>query len=219
MNMKEAMKQRHMVRKYTDQKLSKEDIQKINNRLEEINQKHNLSMKLMVNNSEGVNAIFKLILARGVQNYIILAGDNKDSLGEDLGYFGADIMLYAQTLGLNTWWVGGTYNRSVAQFVNNKKVIGIIAIGYGQTQGVQHKLRSPNDVSLYDGEMPQWFVDGVEAALLAPTALNKQDFMVTGHNNKVKIECSKSIFAEANLGLVKYHFELGAGKNNFMWKE
>ena len=164
MNMKEAMKQRHMVRKYTDQKLSKEDIQKINNRLEEINKKHNLSMKLMVNNSKGVNAIFKLILARGVQNYIILAGDNKDSLGEDLGYFGADIMLYAQTLGLNTWWVGGTYNRSVAQFVNNKKVIGIIAIGYGQTQGIQHKLKTPNDVSSYDGEMQQWFVDGVEEA-------------------------------------------------------
>lgn len=207
-----------MVRKYTDKPLSDEIIAKINERIELNNKTYNLNMKLMINNSKGVSSIMKLIMARGVNNFIILAGDVSGNLDERLGYSGADIMLYAQTLGLNTWWVGGTFNRSVSRYVDNKKVTGIIAIGYGQTQGVPHKSKNVEDVSKYEGTIiPPWFISGVDGALLAPTALNKQDFMLIGNGNRVKIECSNGIFTGSNVGLIKYHFELGAGKGNFEW--
>lgn len=218
MDFKEAMQKRHMVRKYTDKPLSDEIIAKINERIELNNKTYNLNMKLMINNSKGVSSIMKLIMARGVNNFIILAGDVSGNLDERLGYSGADIMLYAQTLGLNTWWVGGTFNRSVRRYVDNKKVTGIIAIGYGQTQGVPHKSKNVENVSKYEGTIiPPWFISGVEGALLAPTALNKQDFMLIGNGNRVKIECSNGIFTGSNVGLIKYHFELGAGKGNFEW--
>ena len=197
MDFKEAMQKRHMVRKYTDKPLSDEIIAKINERIELNNKTYNLNMKLMINNSKGVSSI----------------------IDERLGYSGADIMLYAQTLGLNTWWVGGTFNRSVSSYVDNKKVTGIIAIGYGQTQGVPHKSKNVEDVSKYEGTIiPSWFISGVDGALLAPTALNKQDFMLIGNGNRVKIECSNGIFTGSNVGLIKYHFELGAGKGNFEWE-
>lgn len=219
MDFKEAMQKRHMVRKYTDKPLSDEIIAKINERIELNNKTYNLNMKLMINNSKGVSSIMKLIMAKGVNNFIILAGDVSGNLDERLGYSGADIMLYAQTLGLNTWWVGGTFNRSVRRYVDNKKVTGIIAIGYGQTQGVPHKSKNVEDVSKYEGTIiPPWFISGVEGALLAPTALNKQDFMLIGNGNRVKIECSNGIFTGSNVGLIKYHFELGAGKGNFEWE-
>ena len=219
MDFKEAMQKRHMVRKYTDKPLSDEIIAKINERIELNNKTYNLNMKLMINNSKGVSSIMKLIMAKGVNNFIILAGDVSGNLDERLGYSGADIMLYAQTLGLNTWWVGGTFNRSVSSYVDNKKVIGIIAIGYGQTQGVPHKSKNVEDVSKYEGTIiPSWFISGVDGALLAPTALNKQDFMLIGNGNRVKIECSNCIFTGSNVGLIKYHFELGAGKENFEWE-
>ena len=219
MDFKEAMQKRHMVRKYTDKPLSDEIIAKINERIELNNKTYNLNMKLMINNSKGVSSIMKLIMARGVNNFIILAGDVSGNLDERLGYSGADIMLYAQTLGLNTWWVGGTFNRSVRRYVDNKKVTGIIAIGYGQTQGVPHKSKNVEDVSKYEGTIiPSWFISGVDGALLAPTALNKQDFMLIGNGNRVKIECSNGIFTGSNVGLIKYHFELGAGKGNFEWE-
>jgi len=218
MDFKEAMQKRHTVRKYTDKPLSDEIIAKINERIELNNKNYNLNMKLMINNSKGVSSIMKLIMARGVNNFIILAGDVSGNLDERLGYSGADIMLYAQTLGLNTWWVGGTFNRSVSRYVDNKKVTGIIAIGYGQTQGVPHKSKNVEDVSKYEGTIiPPWFISGVDGALLAPTALNKQDFMLIGNGNRVKIECSNGIFTGSNVGLIKYHFELGAGKGNFEW--
>ena len=219
MDFKEAMQKRHMVRKYTDKPLSDEIIAKINERIELNNKTYNLNMKLMINNSKGVSSIMKLIMAKGVNNFIILAGDVSGNLDERLGYSGADIMLYAQTLGLNTWWVGGTFNRSVRRYVDNKKVTGIIAIGYGQTQGVPHKSKNVEDVSKYEGTIiPSWFISGVDGALLAPTALNKQDFMLIGNGNRVKIECSNGIFTGSNVGLIKYHFELGAGKGNFEWE-
>lgn len=219
MDLKEAMQKRHMVRKYTDKSLSDELINKIKQRIEINNTAHNLNMKLMVNNKEGVSSIIKLILAKGVNNFIILAGDNSSSLEERLGYAGCDIMLYAQTLGLNTWWVGGTFNRGVSKYVDNKKVTGIIAIGYGQTQGIPHKSKTVEDVSKYNGTIiPAWFINGVDSALLAPTALNKQEFMIIGNGNKVKIECDNGIFTGSNVGLIKYHFELGAGKENFEWE-
>ena len=219
MDLKEAMQKRHMVRKYTNKHISDDLINKINERISMNNKKYNLSMKLMVNNNKGVSSIMKLIMAKGVNNFIILAGDNSANLDERLGYSGADIMLYAQTLGLNTWWVGGTFNRSVSQYVKNKKVIGIIAIGYGESQGKPHKSKMIEDVSKYNGTViPSWFISGVDGALLAPTALNKQDFMIIGDGNKVKIECDNGIFTGSNLGLIKYHFELGAGKENFEWE-
>ena len=219
MNLKEAMQKRHMVRKYINKPISDELINKINERISMNNEKFNLSMKLMVNNNKGVSSIMKLIMAKGVNNFIILAGDNSSNLDERLGYSGADIMLFAQTLGLNTWWVGGTFNRSVSQYVDNKKVTGIIAIGYGESQGKPHKSKMVEDVSKYNGTViPSWFISGVDGALLAPTALNKQDFMIIGNKNKVKIECDNGIFTGSNVGLIKYHFELGAGKENFEWE-
>ena len=219
MDIKEAMSQRHMVRKYLDKKIPDDIVKKINERIEINNKRYNLNMKLMLNNDTGVSSIIKLILARGVNNFIILAGDNSPDLEEKLGYSGADIMLYTQTIGLNTWWVGGTYNRGVSKYVDNKKVTGIIAIGYGQTQGVPHKSKTVEEVSKYKNTIiPSWFIAGVDAALLAPTALNKQDFMIIGNGNKVSIECDNGIFTGSNVGLIKYHFELGAGKENFEWE-
>ena len=46
-------------------------------------------------------------------------------------------MLYAQTQGLNTWWVGGTFSRKrMEEAAEGKRVIGVIAVGYGATQGL-----------------------------------------------------------------------------------
>lgn len=217
-NMKEAMKTRHMVRRYTDKPISAEVEELLRARVSENNEKYNLSIKLNTNDTSAFNAVIKIILAKGVQNFFVMAGKGSKDLDEKLGYSGADLMLYAQTLGLNTWWVGGTFNRGKLNAeANGDKVIGIIAVGYGATSGKPHKSKEYKDVATYEGETPDWFRAGVEASLLAPTALNKQAFTIKGIGNKVKIVCDNGIFTGADLGLVKYHFELGAGTGNFEW--
>ena len=136
------------------------------------------------------------------------------------GYCGADLILYAQTLGLNTWWCGGMFNGKGAlkhMESANVRINGVIAIGYGQTQGNPHKSKTADEISKYNGETPQWFKNGVEALLYAPTALNKQPYMVTGSKNNVTITAGDGHFSGIDLGIGKYHFEVGAGKDNFEW--
>ena len=218
MTLQEAMKERHMVRKYKDKEISPDILEKLNTNIQQNNEKYGLAMELRVNDTSAFNAVIKLILAKGVKNFLVLSGIDAPDLDEKLGYCGADFMLHAQMLGLNTWWVGGTFNRGKLNAdADGNKVIGVIAFGYGESQGKQHKSKTYDDVAVYEGKTPIWFFDGVEAALLAPTALNKQVFSITGKDGKVKISCNNGIFTGADLGLVKYHFELGAGKNQFQW--
>lgn len=218
MDFKEAMRQRHMVRRYMDQPLSSEIVKELDGYIDRMNLSYGLSVELKTEDSSAFHAVIKLILAKGVRNFFVMAGKDAPDLDERLGYCGAGLMLYAQTLGLNTWWVGGTFSRKrMAEISHGNRVAGVVAVGYGQTQGVPHKTKKPEQVGSYSGEEPEWFRQGINAALLAPTALAKQAFMIKGLGNKVSIQCENGIFSGVDTGLVKYHFELGAGKENFEW--
>lgn len=207
-----------MVRKYTNRPLPAEIVKQLNDRAERMNELYGISITLKTEDTRAFNALIKLILAKGVRNYFIMAGKDTPDLDERLGYCGAELMLYAQTLGLNTWWVGGTFNRKLmAEMSSGNRVVGVIAVGYGQNQGVPHKSKAAEQVSRYDGDAPEWFRQGIDGALLAPTALAKQAFVITGSGEKVSIKCDNGIFTGVDTGLVKYHFELGAGKTNFEW--
>lgn len=220
MTIKEAIKERHMVRQYTDKTIPTDIVESLNARITENNKKYNLHLALVVGNSGGIGSMAKLLLSKTVNNYIVLAGVDAPNLDEKLGYCGADLILYAQTLGLNTWWVGGMFNgKGALKNLNNKnvRVNGVIAIGYGKTQGVPHRSKTAAEISRYNGKTPQWFVDGVDALLYAPTALNKQPYVVSGDGNKVSISAGNGHFSGIDLGIGKYHFEVGAGKENFEW--
>ncbi|MBL6464446.1 MAG: hypothetical protein JNG53_08690 [Senegalimassilia sp.] len=216
-DMKQAMRQRHTVRKFASEPLSPELISQLNDRVRANNERLGLAISLKVGDESALPGALKLFFAKGVRNYFVLAGSDRPGLDEDLGYASADLMLFAQTLGLNTWWIGGTFSRkNVERAVPGKKVIGIVAVGFGATLGVAHKSKTAPEVSSYEGPEPQWFADGVQAALLAPTALNKQCFRIAGAGNKVSISENGGAFSGADIGIVKYHFELGAG-NEFDW--
>lgn len=216
-DMKQAMRQRHTVRKFTSEPLSVELISQLNDRVRANNERFGLVISLKVGDESALPGALKLFFAKGVRNYFVLAGSDRPGLDEDLGYASADLMLFAQTLGLNTWWIGGTFSRkNVEQAVPGKKVIGIVAVGFGATSGVAHKSKTAPEVSSYEGPEPQWFADGVQAALLAPTALNKQRFRIAGAGNKVSITENGGAFSGADIGIVKYHFELDAG-DVFEW--
>lgn len=217
MTMKEAMEARHTVRKYLDKPIPEEVLQKLRERMVALNAEFGLDIRLRVGDPEALSGVYRL-LGKNVKNYFILAGRPAPDLQERLGYCAADLILYAQTLGLNTWIIGGTYNKkAVARHAEGLEVAGIVAVGYGATQGVPHRSRRPEMVSDYEGPEPPWFLEGVRAALLAPTSLNRQKFFVKGRGNEVSIRYKNGACAGVNLGLVKYHFELGAGKGSFNW--
>lgn len=119
---------------------------------------------------------------------------------------------------LNTCWVAGTYNRRKAKKNVDKgeKLVCVIAIGYGETQGKPHKNTLIDFLFRLHGDMPSWFMEGMQSAMLAPTAMNKQKFRFTMlDGNKVKAEATGRFYSGIDLGIVKLHFEIGTGNAEY----
>ena len=220
MDLKEAMQTRHSVRQYKDQPLSVEVIAALQEEIAACNRESGLHIQLVTNESRAFDGFMAHYgKFSGVTSYLALIGKKGPELDEKCGYFGQRLVLKAQQLGLNTCWVAMSYTKIKTAFTVDKgeKLCVVIALGYGATQGVPHKSRPFSEVAKADGQMPDWFKNGVEAALLAPTAMNQQKFLFTLSGNKVSAKAGRGFYTKLDLGIVKYHFELGAGKDRFAW--
>lgn len=218
MELTEAMKNRHSVRQYTDKLIEAETLNALRAEIDSCNKEGNLHIQLVTNEPKAFDSFMAHYgKFSGVTNYIALVGKKSDRLDELCGYYGERLVLKAQQLGLNTCWVAMTYKKIPGAFkVNNgEKLTVVIAIGYGKTQGAKHKSKSADAVSNISENSPDWFKVGVESALLAPTAMNQQKFTLTYINGKVTAKAGAGFYTKLDLGIVKYHFEIGAGRKCF----
>ncbi len=205
----EIMKQRHSVRQYTDKKIEKEKRDALDELATRINEKTGLHIQIFYDEPKCFNSMIAHYGSfKGVNNYITLVGEKSSKLDESLGYFGEQIVLKAQELGLNTCWVALNHGKSNAKIDKGEKQVCVIALGYGETNGVPHKSKSVSQVSNYRQGMPEWFLQGVEAALLAPTAVNQQKFYFELlQDSSVKATSGKGFYTRLDLGIAEYHFE------------
>jgi len=225
MTIQEAIEARHSVRAYKDLPLSEEIVKLLEDELVKLNNEGQLHIQLICNEPKAFKGTMaKYGKFRNANNYIVMAGKKADDLDERIGYYGEHIVLLAQTLGLNTCWVGLSYSKVPGTYVldEGEKIACYIAIGYGETQGSGHKIKTVEQVSNASDITPSWFKKGVEAALLAPTAVNQQKFSfeyVGMSNNRHQVRAKKGFsmigYTQMDLGIAKYHFEIGAGKDNF----
>lgn len=220
MTLMEAMQARHSVRQYREEALRKEDAALLREEIEACNAESGLHIQLVC----GEPKAFSGLLARygkfsDVTNYIALVGKKGPDLSETCGYFGERIVLRAQQIGLNTCWVAMTYSKVPSAFSagEGEKLCAVIAVGYGKTQGSGHRVKSVREVTEGEPPFPEWFVSGVEAALLAPTAMNQQKFRFALHGNRVSATAGSGFYTKLDLGIVKYHFAMGAGADAFTW--
>ncbi len=221
MDILETMKARHSVRQYKDTALTKEILAAVQEEIISCNRESGLHIQLV----EDEPKAFDGFMARygkfsGVKNYIVMIGKKGADLEEKCGYYGERLVLLAQQLGLNTCWVAMTYSKVKTAFTvrAGEKLCVVIALGYGKTQGVPHKSKPVEDIMNVRVPIPEWFKNGMEAVLLAPTALNQQKFSFSLEGDEVSGVAGKGFYTKIDLGIAKYHFELGAGKENFRWK-
>lgn len=214
-----AIEERHSVRSYTEAKIPQDIRDELQRTIDECNSEGGLHIQAAYD-SPGV---FEGFLARsfsGVTDYIALIGKKGDGLDERIGYYGAEVMLRAQQLGLNTCWVVMTYSKKKVkcEIADGEKMAGILALGYGTEQGTAHKSKPAEELGRCDGEWPGWFRKGIEAAMLAPTAMNKQKFRFELQaDGKVKAVDLGGSYSAMGVGIAKRFFEIGAGKENFQW--
>lgn len=221
MELMEAMERRHSVRQYTDRPIPAEILTALREEIDACNRAGGLRIQL----AAGEPDAFQGILAhygkfRGVRNYLALVGPKGADLDEKAGYYGERLVLKAAQLGLDSCWVALTFRRGGCRraVAPGEKLVCVIALGYGETHGVPHKSKPMESLCRTNGGMPDWFRSGMEAALLAPTATNQQKFLLTLEGNAVRAEATGGFYSKVDLGIVKYHFEIGAGKDHFTWK-
>ena len=214
--MKEAIEARHSVLSYKDIPIEQSVRNQLDAFIDECNRESGLNITVQYDDPEGFDSrMARYGSFRNVGNYIVLKGKKIADFDFVCGYYGEKIVLYAQHLGLNTCWAALTFNKKRVKTLipKDEAFCMVIALGYGETQGKSHKGKSLHDVVDVKGEMPEWFVAGVESALLAPTAVNQQKFVFSLEGDEVSVK-AKGFGPETkvDLGIVAYHFDAATGR-------
>lgn len=224
MTMQEAILARHSVRAYLTRPIEKEIVEVLHAEISACNAESGLHLQLVIGEPEAFGGFMAHYgKFSNVENYIALVGPKGKALDEKLGWYGERLVLLAQTLGLNTCWTVLTFSQSVVKKLcvsdKGEELHGVIALGYGLTEGEAHESRPMRECFRAEGALPEWFSRGVKSAMLAPTARNQQRFRFTLiGGNTVKAESTGGICSKIDLGIVKYHFALMAGEENFSWE-
>lgn len=230
MTLLEAIRERHSVRRYRPEAISETSLVQLREAVERANSEANLHIQLVTGETKAFSGPMSYGKFTGVSSYLVMAGKRDEDLDERIGYCGEKLVLLAQQIGLNSCWAGLSYRKVSGTYSLEKdeKIACYIALGYGQSQGVPHKSKLISEVSNVSEHTPDWFRKGVEAALLAPTAVNQQKFYIeylgaeSDNLPKVSIRV-KGIplvgYTQMDKGIARLHFEIGAGTENFRWED
>lgn len=222
MTLKEAIVARHSVRQYQEKAIEAEIIKRLNEEIALCNQEGGLHIQLVLDEPHAfTGGMVKYGNFKGVRNYLAMVAPK--GADEKVGYYGERLVLLAQTLGLNSCWVGMSVGKQPDRYTiaDGEKLHCVIALGYGANQGVQHPLRPMEKFIKASIPLPDWFRRGMEAAILAPTAVHQQKFeleLLDDHTLAARARFSLVGWAKLDLGIVKYNFEIAAGKENFRWQ-
>lgn len=214
-----AMENRHAVRAYDpEKKIPKEITDKLREKIDLLNAESGLHIQLVTDEPKAFDSFMAHYgKFSGVTNYIALIGKKSDKLNEMCGYYGEQLVLLASQLGLDSCWVAMSYAKvkNAYMIAKGEKLCCVISLGYGKTHGTPHKSKSIEEVAVIKDDTPEWFINGVKAALLAPTAMNQQKFGFMLDGDEVLAKAGNGILSDMDLGIVKYHFEVGSGKEIF----
>lgn len=228
--MREAILKRISKRTFTGEPVSGELAQQIEQFVEAINKESGLNAALIADGS----AAFKSIktsygLFKNVRSMVVLKGDPELAhFREKVGYFGEALMLDLVDKGLGTCWVGGTFDREALSVDKGEEICALIVFGEvapptlidRYMQSSHHSSRKPlKDRITAQGDVPDWVARGMEAVIPAPSAVNKQKPHFTYKEGLLTASVEVSYRMDlVDLGIAKYHFELGADNGgHFEW--
>jgi len=170
---------------------------------------------------------------KGAPAFIAFIGDmSSPNVQEEIGYTGEGIILEATTRQLSTCWVGGFFRPAVVSSMmdigKEEKILAVTPIGYATEQqsleerimtgfGLTHRRKSLASLvtGIKQSEWPAWIKAALEAARLAPSAVNRQAWRFHVESNSLTISVSQSV-PEYNIskrlccGIAMLHIEVAA---------
>ena len=222
----ETIRERHSVREYDGKPLSRAEFDALGAVVEECARESGLDIQLVGDNPEVFNVIARFGLIRECRTHVAFVLDDAKAgdvaADEAIGYWGQKIVLAAQDMGLNTCWCALCSRRkSRAVVAPGKKIRLVIAVGHGKTQGFSRKTKSVEALSSVEcAKEPAWFAAAMEAAQLAPTAMNNQNFKITllSDGKTVRIDAPQSGLNVIDEGIVRCNFEIAANEAGADWR-
>ena len=150
MNIIEAMKERHSVRAYEGKPLSEEHKSALLEKIAELNSTSGLHIQLVTDEPKAFSGLVAHYgNCSGGTNYIVMVGEKSEKLDELCGYYGEELVLFAQQTGLSTCWVKMTYKKIPEAFevCKGEELVVVITVGYGKNSGRQHNSKAPEAVA------------------------------------------------------------------------
>jgi len=187
--------------------------------------------------THSIDSVFKGALShygkiKGAPLCVAFIGDIRDPyVHEKVGFVGEGIIIEATACGLGTCWVGGFFRpdvaASLAQVYEHEKVLAVTPVGYPADKisleekimtgfGRTHKRRPLEElVTGIKHEMPVWIRQALEAARIAPSAVNRQPwrFAVTQNSITISVDTMKDTYhisKRIDCGIAMLHIEVAA---------
>ena len=108
---KQAILVRHSVRKYRSVRIADNLVAQLKAKIDELNAAGNLHLQFVEDAGKAYgNLIYRAVGLISAPSILVCVGENTADLDERVGYYGEKLVLFAQTLGLNTCWTV-TFNR------------------------------------------------------------------------------------------------------------
>ena len=169
---------------------------------------------------------------RGAPAFIAFVGNiGNPSMQEQVGYMGEGIVLEAEAMSLGTCWVALFRSKIVESLVElekNERVLAVAAIGYAKKQesieeklitglGWTHRRKSLSDlvIGCKGIDYPQWVLSALNAARLAPSAVNRQPWRFQVDSNSITVSVNSlrreyGVSRRLDCGIAMLHIEVAA---------
>jgi len=203
--------------------------------------------------NHSANRVFKSIFGsygkvKGATSFIAFIGDMNDPyIQEKVGYTGEAIMLEMTALGLATCWIGGFFRPEVtAKLIglkSSEKILAVTPVGYavktltweervmsGYGRAYQRKSLCEIVTNYNVIKDDSWTKLALDAARIAPSAINRQPWRFTVEFNRITISVNKpgiefnrfdyGISKRLDCGIAMLHVEVAALFQNItgQWK-
>lgn len=244
----DAVNIRIAIRSYDDEPINDDTARQLDMTLAPLNLLGDVHLQLVCDRPQ----VFAEANASGhlknAANYLAVVGPKDDDEAKERAGFYAERAVLAATLrGLGTLWVAGSWDRTEAarhcHIRNGEELYLGVVIGHPEHH-VERMAKSYEDLAEFQRThrptksfdeftarmsaeereaAPAWFKAGVEAAMKAPSAMNRQPVTFTYNADDdtaaahIDPTAGDEHWALNDLGIAKLHFQIGAGQGEWAW--
>lgn len=230
----EALITRRSRRLYNAEPVSRDVVQKLETMCESFRPFDSARAVL----TECTEKVFKGIIGaygriRGAPLFVAFIGDTRDPhVQEMVGYTGEGIVLEATSLGLGTCWVGKSFDQKIASHFlsmnEHERVLAVSPVGYAAREasfeerlltgfGQTHKRKPIEELAsgIPQAEWPAWVRTSLDAARVAPSAVNRQPWRFQVETDGITISVddmkdSYGISKRLDCGIAMLHIEIAS---------